>query len=273
MIAVPNLVHMENADEEKAGHIVRELAARLRGCAVIISARFTGLGESAGWGQVELKPFDKEAALQQLREELGTDAPGQGDWPDLVLALGFLPLALHLAAGYLRRDDTAASFLQRLRVKALALPPRDPADHLWEARSRALISDTFELSLAVLQCGGGERAVAQPSGWRGWFAPFPRKARPQGEAWRDGFAALGHAPAAGFGASLGAAIASLDADMFDDMVSQARRLSLLDRVARGAGAAYRLHPLLAELVRAGADRDTVVGRMTEWFVGAPARGR
>ena len=61
-----------------------------------------------GGEQVELEPFDEAIALRQLAAELGDDAPGQRDWPDLVAALGFLPLALHLAAGYLREGDSAA---------------------------------------------------------------------------------------------------------------------------------------------------------------------
>ena len=251
LLAAPSLVHIENADTPEAGPRRRRAGgqpARMRGRD---QRALRGLGVSAGWGQVELKPFDEATALRQLAAELGDRCAGAGGLARLAAALGFLPLALHLAAGYLREGDSAASFLRRLRQRGLALEHPRSADPLWEQRSRALISDTFELSLAALTRSGGD----------------------QGAAWRDGFAALGHAPAAGFGASLGAAIAGLDADAFDDMVSQARRLSLLDRVARGAGAAYRLHPLLAELVRGASERRHGSGPDDRMVCRASARGR
>jgi tetratricopeptide (TPR) repeat protein len=88
-----------------------------------------------------------------------------------------------------------------------------------------------------------------------------RKATTGSEASRRG-----HAPAAGFGESLGAAISGLAAEAFEDMASAASPLSLLDRVPRGAESAFRLHPLLAELVRSRADKDAAFARMTAWFV-------
>src|SRR5260370_36132901 len=50
------------------------------------------------------------------------------------------------------------------------------------------------------------------------------------------------------------------------MAQAASRLSLLDRMLRGTGGAYRLHPLLAEHVRFRADGVAASARMTEWFV-------
>ncbi|MGE0260737.1 MAG: SEFIR domain-containing protein, partial [Alphaproteobacteria bacterium] len=116
LLAVPSLVHIENADTPEAGRIVAALADSLPGCVVVISARFRPLGSGAGWGQVPLELFDTGSAIQQLAKELGSDASGQEDWPDLVAALGFLPLALHLAAGHLREGTSAAAFLRRLRA-------------------------------------------------------------------------------------------------------------------------------------------------------------
>src|SRR5271156_2724525 len=221
------LLHIENADSFEAGRVVGELAGELPGSALVISARFRRLGTDAGWREVPLAPFDERTALEQLGAELGEDLPRQESWPALVAALGFLPLALHLAAGHLRADDRADAFLRRLRAKKLALTGTDPADPSFRDRSRALLSDTFELSLAALRQEGGA----------------------EGHNWLAGFSALGHAPAAGFGESLGAAISGLSAEAFEDMALAASRLSLLDRVPRGAESAFRLYPLLAELVR------------------------
>jgi len=162
-----------------------------------------------------------------LRAELGEDAAREEAWPALVAALGFLPLALHLAAGHLRADHRADAFLRRLRAKHLALTGADPADPTFRDRSRALLSDNFELSLAALR----------------------REDVAEGDRWLAALSALGHAPAAGFGESIGAAISGLSAEAFEDMALAAARLSLLDRVPRGDGSAFRLHPLLAELVR------------------------
>jgi tetratricopeptide (TPR) repeat protein len=245
------LIHIENADNLDASHAVGEMAAALPGCALVVSARFRDLGFGAGWPEVLVAPFDKLTALEQLQAELGPDAKGQESWPALVAALGFLPLALHLAAGHLRADHRADAFLRRLRAKNLALTGADPADPSFRERSRKLSSDTFELSLGALRREGGA----------------------DGEQWLAAFSALGDAPSTGFGESLGAAVSGLSAEAFEDMVLAASRLSLLDRVPRGSGSAYRLHPLLAEFVRSRADREAAFARMTEWFVARlPAGG-
>jgi hypothetical protein len=238
------LVHIENADTFEAGQIFGDLAASLPGCALVVSARLRGLGADAGWREVVVAPFDSATALEQLRAELGPKALGQESWPALAAALGSLPLALHLAAGHLRADPRAEAFLRRLRAKNLALTGADPADPTFRARSRALLSDTFDLSLDALG----------------------REGRADGEQWLAGFSALGHAPATGFGEGLGAAISGLTAEIFEDMAFAASRLSLLDRVPRGAGIAFRLHPLLAGLIRPRADADAALTRMTDWFV-------
>ena len=244
-LATPlTLIHIENADNFSAGRVVGDVAAVLPGCALVVSARLRDLGFSAGWAQLPLDPFDEAIALQQFQAELGAEAPGQPSWPALAAALGYLPLALHLAAGHLRAGSTAEAFLRRLRANNLALEGADPADPTYRDRSRQLLSDTFELSLAALRREGGM----------------------QGDDWLAGFAALGHAPATGFGESLGSAIAGVMPDIFEDMAIAATRLSLLDRVARGKRSAFRLHPLLAELLRYRADNDAALARTTEWFV-------
>jgi TIR domain len=244
LVTPQTLVHIENADTFEAGKVVGDLAASLPGCAFVVSARLRGLGADAGWPEVVLSPFDKATALEQLRAELGPATPSQESWPVLAEALGCLPLALHLAAGHLRADHRVDSFLRRLRAKNLALTGADPADPTFRSRSRALLSETLDLSLDALRREGGA----------------------EGEQWLAAFAALGHAPATGFGESLGTAISGLSTEAFDEMAAAAARLSLLDRVPRAASGAFRLHPLLADLVRSRADREAASAHMTEWFV-------
>jgi hypothetical protein len=237
------LVHIENADNFLAAEVACEFAESVPGCTLVISARFRDLGFGYGWPEVALSPFDKNTALQQSQAELGPDAPGQSSWPALVESLGFLPLAIHLAAGHLRKGYRAQTFLRRLREKKLALEGANPLDPSFRDRSRAQLSHSFELSLTALQ----------------------REGNTEGDSWLQGFSMLGHAPASGFGESLGAAISGLGSETFEDMALAAARLSLVDRVPRTEGSAFRLHPLLAEFVRPRADREAASARTTEWF--------
>ena len=235
------LLHVDSIDTPETGRLATQLAAALPQAALVFSARLRGLGTAGGWGQVPLIPFGEDDALAQLRAEVGKEAPHQQDWPELVAVLGSLPLALHLAAGYLAEGgETPRSFLELLRAKGLDLEPVDPA---FQARSKGHLCATLDLSLAVL-C---------------------RQGRDAGVAWEQGLLALGWATASGVGTSLAVAITGLDDDAFGDMARAAARLSLLERLARPDGPAFRLHPLLAELGRSRADGTVAIARMTEWF--------
>jgi tetratricopeptide (TPR) repeat protein/predicted MPP superfamily phosphohydrolase len=245
------LVHIENVDSAELASVVAEIVRRLDGCPLVVTGRFRDLGRAAGWARLELTSFEEGMALAQLDAELkrtAQDDAEAGARRELVQALGGLPLATHLAAGYLAAGHSAAGFLRKLRSQGLALSPRDPADPmLSQGRARAILRSTFEISLGLL---------------RGTLARS-RKA----EILMAGLAALGHAPAAGVGASLGAAIAGLAAEDYEDLVVEARALSLLEDVPhRGYLRAVRMHPLLAELMREDAPQDDVVARMTEWFI-------
>lgn len=148
-----------------------------------------------------------------------------------------------------RRDElrTLDGFLAFLRQKGLAVEPTDPADSALTAdRSRAILRSTFELSLDLL-----EAELGRDSG-----------------RLLEGFAALAHAPASGFGRKLGAAIAGLPLEDFESLVFTTTRLSLLEVVPgqdRPDGA-WWLHPLLADLLRERMESTGSLSRMTEWFV-------
>lgn len=239
------LLHIENADSRETAVATASLVNNLSGCPIVVSGRFQGLGESAGWRQLPLRPFDEPTALRQLGQELGTATTDAH--ADLVRALGALPLAVHLAAGYLRAGHSVQGFLKLLHDRGLHVRPADVADPLLTTdETRAILRTTFALSLELLRGALGENA----------------------ERLLPGFLALGHGPAAGFGSSLGAAIAGLSELDFEELAVMAANLSLLERrpMPNASRTRWWLHPLLAENVRKESDASTVMQRMTDWFV-------
>jgi tetratricopeptide (TPR) repeat protein len=246
-----SLLHVENVDSENLACVAGQLITRLSDCPVLVSGRFQGLGKSQRWTQVRVMPFDEVTALDQLTQELalGNDTPREPEaaYRRLVHALGFLPLAVHLGAGHLLAGRTVDGFLQSFRATGYALPPADPLS-LSAEETRTLLKSTFTLSLDLLrdELGG------------------------DGDCLTGGFAALGHASASGVGNSLGASLCDLQELDFENLAVTARRLSLLEAIptAERPDRAYRMHPLLAEFLRArsGPVAETeILARMTEWF--------
>jgi 3',5'-cyclic AMP phosphodiesterase CpdA/tetratricopeptide (TPR) repeat protein len=250
LLAPHSLLHVENADGQEAGRAAADLVRLLPGCPVIVSARLQSLGRSAGWERVELRWFSQTEALAQLQEELGKekDRVPAADRERLVRELAGLPLALHLAAGYLLAGQTAAGFLAELRTAGLDLQAADPADPMVAARQgRELLAGTLRASVRLLD---------RQSAGAGLAAALRR---------------LGFASASGFGASLGAALAGLSGDAFQVLAGNATRLSLLAPAEsrERKNPAWRLHPLLAEVLRAeagDAERAAAQQRSTEWFL-------
>ncbi|NMQ19063.1 hypothetical protein E4P82_07510 [Candidatus Competibacter phosphatis] len=138
------LVHIENVDSRETARAVAQAVQRLADCPMAVSGRFQHLGESTNWARVPLRPFEEDAALDQLSQELEKTATTR-DYGELVRALGYLPLAIHLAAGHLRAGRSVAGFLGLLRKAGLCLDHPDPAD------PNRLLSATFELSLDLLR--------------------------------------------------------------------------------------------------------------------------
>jgi tetratricopeptide (TPR) repeat protein len=244
-----SLVIVENVDSREAAAVVGQLVTWLSGCPLLVTGRFEGFWQHAGWERVEVEEFDEATALQLLEKEFrpSTDEREREQHRALVKALGGLPLALHLAAGHLRAGHSVDSFLALLRSQDFELEPVDPSDPLlMKDRARALIRSTFELSLKLMRAQLGARA----------------------ERLSAGLAALGHAPLSGFGRSLGAAIAGVSELEFGELVACATTLSLLTRVSREERRtdAWRVHPLLAELLRGQPGAAEGLGRMTRWFL-------
>jgi tetratricopeptide (TPR) repeat protein len=245
------LLLVENVDSEPAAKVAVELVRKLHGCPLILTGRFRGLGTSVGWTVVDVPPLLEKQALQQLEQEWRPPLAHElKERKDLANELGYLPLALHLAASYLQHGaHNVSSFLAELRARKLKLGPRDPADPLWitpHDPARAVLASTIELSLELLR----EQLGADT------------------ERMLSGLAALGHASTSGFGASLGAAISGLSESEFRRLVHHALELSVIapvPRTERPEGA-WRIHPLVAELLRDRSGASEGPSRMTAWFL-------
>ncbi|MBX3730077.1 MAG: tetratricopeptide repeat protein [Candidatus Sumerlaeia bacterium] len=240
------LLLVENVDGEPQARAAAEVVRALHGCDVLITGRWTELGVTQGWRQMTIKPFTENEGFDQLHVELGRPdmAPKkEKELRQLVAGLGCLPLAIHLAAPYLRDGDTPVHFLEMLRASGYKLPHWDAADPLQADQARGIIKAVFDLSLAKLTATqGGERLCT-------------------------GLRRLGWAPPAGFGASLGTALAGMDESEFDHLQRAARRLSLLDREGAAPHCRYRIHMLLSELLRHDGPENElpVLEGMTAWF--------
>ncbi|MCY1018173.1 metallophosphoesterase [Pyxidicoccus sp. MSG2] len=247
------LLHVENVDSEPLAEVAVELVKHLQACPIVVTGRHRALGADAGWARIEVAPLDETTALRQLAAEYreARTPEESADFARLVKELGYLPLAVHLAAGYLRAHRPVKSLFDYLRRQGFQVGPVDKADPLLTAqRSRALLSSTFELSLLVLR-EELETALGQP----------------KVDAAMSGLAGLAHAPASGVGASLGMAMAGLPPEDFEELTVRAFGLCLLEEATEGRKEpGWRLHPLLAELLRGEARDSAVIGRMTEWFV-------
>jgi tetratricopeptide (TPR) repeat protein/nucleoside phosphorylase len=252
LMSPATLVHIENVDDDATADPIVELAQRLTGCALIISGRSRAFGKPPMFQRVELPHLDKSTALQLLEGDFLYQAqlegsprtlPGPPEARDrLVRALGYLPLALHLAAGHLVAGRSVDGFLDLLRKDGFALESADIDDPVRLAgRARAVINATFELSLGLLRTRLGARASAGLLG----------------------FAIMGYAPSSGIGRSLGAAMAGLGETDFEALMVEATRLSLASGTA---DTRWSVHPLLAELLRLKVHDGAWLSRMTEWFV-------
>jgi hypothetical protein len=239
------LLHIENADSFATAGAAARVADSLSPAAILVTGRYREMGRMR-FVQVDVAVFAPAQSLELLEQQMGQPIATEERpaFTRLAAALGHLPLALSLAADYLREGYTPDAFLELLRAQDFDVAPLDPAHSaLLGDQARAIVGRAFELSIGMLRCALGKDA----------------------ERMIAGFLALGHAPAAGFGVSLGAAIAGLGERDFLRMATTASLHSLLDRVA-GTRARWTLHPLIAEMGRRRSDGKAALGRMTDWFV-------
>ncbi|MBK7538844.1 MAG: metallophosphoesterase [Myxococcales bacterium] len=240
------LVHIDNVDGREAATLVGELLGSLPQRPAIVTGRYMALGTTpgSGWQRVEVESLDADTSVALLRKELGGDAPSEAQMRGLASELGGLPLAIHLAAGYLRSGYTAEDFLGEFRSRLLALPPVDPVDPTSKGRSRGIVAVAFEISRSL----------------------FLAEATKRGKDWDAALSALGWAPLVGFGRSLGAAIVDVPADEIGPFLQAATALSLVRRVEakERPDGAWSVHPLVAEFLRTKHARGPIDERITFW---------
>jgi tetratricopeptide (TPR) repeat protein/predicted phosphohydrolase len=241
------LLLVENLDSEQAVKVGAKLAQQLAGCPVLLTGRLRGWGANKGWEIVEVPLFNEEQALALLAAEWPRHQGPMEDRKKLAKELGYLPLALHLAAGYLQVGGyDVASFLRELWAQKLKLEPADATESSEEGSQRLVLASTFEVSLHLLRLQMKEGA----------------------ERMLSGLEALGHAPSTGFGVSLGMSIAGLTEGDFRRLLHEALRMSLVSEVPNGGreGTAWRIHPLVAELLRNRPGSAEGFSRMSAWFL-------
>ncbi len=241
------LLLVENLDSEQAVEVGAKLAQKLVGCPVVLTGRLRGWGANKGWKIVEVPLFTEGQALALLEVEWPRQQGAVEERKKLAKELGYLPLALHLAAGYLQIGGyDVDSFLKELWAQKLKLEPSDVTERSDEASQRLVLASTFELSLSLLR----------------------RQLAAEADRILLGLDALGHAPSTGFGVSLGMAIADLSEGDFRRLLHHALRMSIVSEVLDGERRrkAWRIHPLVAELLRGRPGGGDGFSRMAAWFL-------
>lgn len=240
--AQKSALHIENVDTEQLAQTASALAGDLSGVPIVVTGRYMGLGidRHSGWTRVVLKPFAESDALQQLQNELGGTLDkigGKNEARRLLDNLGYLPLAIRLAAARLRRcgmNSSLSRFYSHV-WENLSLKYQDHAMLAHVDRDRIDICKSFERSLHDFRVQMGETAAQ----------------------WEEALALLAAGPSCGFGSCLGmAVIGALDERAYEDFLYQALMYSLVEEVPMGdgRGGIYRIHPLLRRwLERPGAE--------------------
>ncbi len=244
LLALDALVHVENVDSVAAATVAGALNGQLQGCKLVLTGRLRDLGLLAGGQPIVLTPFEMTEAVQQLTRELAllkAEPLTAEEMQQVLMELAGLPLAIHLAAGYLR-TATVETFLAQLKASKLRLTPKNPLEAGY-ARSaeRVILASTFEISWqALLQQNAAVQAVA----------------------------ALGFAPAEGVGESLAVALLDLDAVTGLEVLQQASEYGLLEPLVfgRGLSGRWRVHPLLAQFLREQCVAEVVQRRLHEWLL-------
>lgn len=240
-----SLLIIENVDSEATATAVAELAGMFPDCSILITGRLSGLGVSQDWPQLQLASLTESEALELLTAEQheAHDRRPTEDRRELVRALGFLPLAIQLAAGHLRSGRSAAGFLYLLKSQALDVLPADPADPLRsQSPERVTIRRSFELSIASLRTQLGYDSARL----------------------LDGLATFAWLPPVFVSTDLGASVAGLTHQEFELLMFEACRLSIVQ--TREGGQRYGMHPLMAWAARSPSTERIYRERLDAWFI-------
>jgi hypothetical protein len=159
------LVHLENVDSRPLASVADELAGLLAGVPLVVTGRYAGFADGPRWKTVPVPAFETEVAVEQLAEEIAPDTAArvrEADRERLVQALGGLPLAIHLAAGYLNAGYDVEAFLDVLREEGLSLEPFSVSDHDYAERAQRTLGAEGGHAVFKLAPGAAGERVELP---------------------------------------------------------------------------------------------------------------
>jgi tetratricopeptide (TPR) repeat protein len=213
-----------------------------------LTLRLDNFGASQHWQQVSLKPFLRADARAQLLAELAwinDTVIAEEDANKLVQVLGGLPLAIHLAAGYLAADAgySVDEFLHELHATGFDLPPEDATDGLYTRdQARAVLHSTFGISLRLLERQTHKR--------------LPQAGKH--------FSHLGFTPKQGFGLAIAVIMTNLSEPEALFLLRQTAKLGLLEQ-PHSAEKFWKIHPLLAAWLCQQDPEASAWQRLHEWI--------
>ncbi len=242
--SIPTLIQIDGIDTLTTVPIGR-LSKRLRGCFVVWSGRFDRLRIGMDDQAIRLAPLDNASAheLLSLVHAPATNEAEKQVRQTLITSAHRLPLLLRMIAGFLRAGRDASTLVSSLSTAAgdEGKPPSS--------------GNQIRKTLAVLVELGLERI---------------REAFGVDQPWAvDALRQLGHIPPSGVGKNLGAATLGITEDEFERLMRNAEQVGLVVSVPSmepDGAERWQMHPMIAEILRKDEDRDTVISRMTNWFV-------
>jgi len=235
-------LRIENVDSPEFGHAVAELASSLIGCRLIVSGRWFAEGSvPKRWRQQAVELLTPEQAAQQFAQEVGEEfwnGLTEDQREALTIRTARLPLAIHLAAGFLMKGTSVEKLLDRLPQLTL----QDADDPRFGQSVLKIMFDELWKSL-------DQTLRSQP-----WL---------NADELLAGFRRLGFAHPAGIGRSLAAATSGLSEEDLDDLLVEAATLHLVE--LEPDSDRFRLHPLIAEQLTASVEQSPVDAAVTDWF--------
>ena len=240
------LLHIENVDSEEAASVAGQLIEQLQGCRLVLSGRLLDFGR--GYSQIRLKAFELSEAISQLHEELRwlqAEPVSAEEAAKIATALQGLPLAIHLAAGYLADNYSVDAFLKALHESQLKLASANPLERGLRNGARQILHAAFAVSFQLLQRKNPEHA--------------------------DALKAFGFMGVKSIGFQLVQEVMAISPEAAETLLRQASKLSLL--IAMNPQRDYQkirwqVHPLLAEYLRAEAtaEADSIKQHLNQWFM-------
>lgn len=229
-----SLVRFENMDDQGQVEAVAAVARLLPDVPMVVTARYTGTEALGRWHKLPIPVLPRPDAIELLRSRApGITAP---DADNMAAAVGDLPLAVDLAAGWLRRGRPVAAWLEKLRARTHTLEPASANLPGQPWRAERTLCAALELADQALVDDGG------PAGWE----------------------ALSELPLAACPTSLVAAALGVDEDKGWFAARTVADHGLLGAV----DGSWQLHGVVRDWLqeRLGEGRPAVRARVDAWFV-------